>query len=215
MVRLRIDRTLTTAAAGTGRLAGPAGSGHRARAPHRHRGCRAVCAFAGFALLAAVGVSAVPASVALASSSSVLNWTEQAPATSPSARNSAAMAYDAATGNVVLFGGEGKSGNVLDGTWAWDGTTWTRPAPATSPPAVWGAAMAYDAATGNVVLFGGADKSGIDLGGTWTWNGATWTRQTPKSSPPPRDDAAMAYDAATGNVVLFGGFSGRRTSRLG
>ena len=37
------------------------------------------------------------------------------------------MAYDAATGNVVLFGLGKRS--VLDGTWTWDGSTWTKQAP--------------------------------------------------------------------------------------
>ena len=75
------------------------------------------------------------------------------------------MAYDAATGNVVLFGGLGKR-SVLDGTWTWDGSTWTKQAP-DQPASPGGASMAYDAATGNVVLFGG--RGGGVLGDTWTW----------------------------------------------
>jgi hypothetical protein len=77
------------------------------------------------------------------------------------------MAYDAATGNVVLFGGYG-TGGYSDATWTWDGSTWTKQAPASHPPARYGAAMAYDAATGNVVLFGGQGTPGIK-DGTWTW----------------------------------------------
>ena len=37
-------------------------------------------------------------------------WTQQSPATSPSARYSTSMAYDSATGNVVLFGGFDSTG---------------------------------------------------------------------------------------------------------
>ena len=76
------------------------------------------------------------------------------------------MAYDAATGNVVLFGGY--DGNAYGDTWTWDGSTWTQQAPATSPGARYGAVMADDAATGNVVLFGGADIK-LVLDDTWTW----------------------------------------------
>jgi hypothetical protein len=43
------------------------------------------------------------------------------------------MAYDAAHGEVVLFGGAGEG--VLNDTWIWDGTTWTEQHPSTVPPA--------------------------------------------------------------------------------
>ena len=135
-------------------------------------------------------------------------WTRQAPATSPGARDFAAMAYDAATGTAVLFGGQNSTGRVLGDTWTWDGTTWTKQHPAASPRPRFGAVMAYDAATGNVVLFGGdsGSKSGNGvLGSTWIWDGTTWTEQHPAASPPARVNAAMAYDAATSTAVLFGG----------
>jgi hypothetical protein len=131
-------------------------------------------------------------------------WTQQHPATSPPAREYAAMAYDAATGTVVLFGG-GNSRRSFAGTWTWDGTTWTRQHPATSPPAGDGASMAYDAATGTVVLFGGCGRGSTYFDGTWTWDGTTWTKQTPTVHPSARCDAAMAYDGATGTEVLFSG----------
>jgi hypothetical protein len=44
-------------------------------------------------------------------------WTKQHPATSPQGRAAAAMAYDAATGTAVLFGG-GNGGSFGD-TWIW------------------------------------------------------------------------------------------------
>ena len=133
-------------------------------------------------------------------------WTQQHPATAPPARFWASMAYDAATGNVVLFGGRDASGRDIADTWTWDGTTWTQQHPATSPSSREGSSMAYDAATGTVVLFGGLKQNGNGaFNGTFTWDGTTWTRQAPVTKPPARWGAAMAYDAATGTVVLFGG----------
>jgi hypothetical protein len=132
-------------------------------------------------------------------------WTQQHPAVSPPALNraSAAMAYDAATGTVVL--------SEVDGsTWTWNGTTWTQQTPAASPPARFGAAMAYDTATGTVVLFGGQSSTGHLLADTWTWDGTTWTQQAPATSPHFRYDTTMAYDATTGTVVLFGGTATNR-----
>ena len=158
-------------------------------------------------MLAAVGIlGALPPAVASASPQQALGWTEQAPAVSPSARAWPSMAYDAATGTVVLFGGWDGTSRVSD-TWTWNGATWTKQAPAVHPFARFGGAMAYDAATGTVVLFGGYGygKADIFFGDTWTWNGTTWTEQHPATSPPGRWGAAMAYDAATGTVVLFGG----------
>ena len=79
------------------------------------------------------------------------------------------MAYDAATGTVVLFGGR-RAGLAVNDTWVWNGATWTRQFPKTSPPARTAASMAYDAATGNVVLFGGLNGAGVrPLNDTWTW----------------------------------------------
>jgi hypothetical protein len=78
------------------------------------------------------------------------------------------MAYDGATGNVVLFGGDNGSRALRD-TWTWDGSTWTKQAPATSPAARVFASMAYDAATGNVVLFGGNNVGPRSFDDTWTW----------------------------------------------
>jgi hypothetical protein len=130
-------------------------------------------------------------------------WIKQHPATHPLARQSASMAYDAATGNVVMFGGQhGSGGPPLRSTWVWDGSTWTQQHPVARPSGRWEASMAYDAATGNVVLFSGSGL-GAD---TWVWDGSTWMKQHPVTSPSARFSASTAYDAATGNVVLFGGY---------
>jgi hypothetical protein len=113
------------------------------------------------------------------------------------------MAYDTATGGIVLFGGSANS-NDLNDTWTFNGTTWAQLSPTTSPPARAYASMAYDPATGGVVLFGGSGTSS-DLSDTWTFNGTTWAQLSPATSPRARDGASMAYDPATGDMVLFGG----------
>ena len=161
------------------------------------------------AFLTALGVPGVSQAAPLASSPSVLNWTKQHPPISPSARWDTAMAYDAATGTTVLFGGEKDrpGGTGLSGTWTWNGSAWAYHSLAIHPSARGNVAMAY-AATGTVVLFGGESSNGRVLGDTWAWDGSTWTKQHPATSPPARLNASMAYDAATATVVLFGGHSG-------
>jgi hypothetical protein len=144
--------------------------------------------------------------------SSGQGWSQLFPTTSPSPRESPAMAYDGAAGNIVLFGGSNANSNGIfyNDTWIWDGTTWTQQFPAISPPVRQFGAMAYDAATRTVVLFGGFDGYTNPLGDTWTWNGLTksWTQHFPATSPSPRQPAMMAYDDATKTVVLFSGSDG-------
>ena len=82
----------------------------------------------------------------------------------PPARTEAAMAYDAADGTLVLFGGEGRSGSLGD-TWTWDGSAWTQAHPSTSPPPLAGAKMAYDPVSHDLVLTGGARIQGSPFDG--------------------------------------------------
>ena len=116
MDQIRISRRLITAAA-CARFARPV----RAGVPRRPRGpgwAGSVAVLAG--VLAAFGVSGAWQSAAVASSSLVLNWTRQTPATSPPVLSGQPMAYDAATGNVVLFGGLNGAGvRPLNDTWTW------------------------------------------------------------------------------------------------
>ncbi|HEX4060516.1 MAG TPA: hypothetical protein VHY58_05785 [Streptosporangiaceae bacterium] len=83
----------------------------------------------------------------------------QASTAGPAAQPGAQMAYDATSGQLVLFGGADHQ--KLGVTWVWNGSDWVKQNPATKPPALRGAAMAYDAATGDVVMFGGDNGHGV------------------------------------------------------
>jgi hypothetical protein len=115
-------------------------------------------------------------------------------------RTGAAMAYDAQTKQVVLFGGD-----ALNDTWAWDGHTWTQLFPASSPPTRRDASMVYDAVTKQIILFGGIGVTGTALDDTWAWDGTNWTPLSSAVSPPARAQASMVYDAQHQQIVLFGG----------
>lgn len=144
------------------------------------------------------------------------SWTQLHPLTSPPDREWATMAYDAARGQVVLFGGiGGADDNALDDTWIWNGTTWTQETPSTAPVARYLSAMGYDPVGGDVVLFGGSVCTDVtvtppynkcaDGNDTWTWDGTTWTQQTPSTSPLPRDGATLTIDPGSGQLLLAGG----------
>ena len=150
------------------------------------------------ALLLAVFTAFVMApSAALAQS---VAWAQRL-VSSPSPRLDPDMAYDAARGVTVLFGG---FNNLFYGdTWVWNGVAWTQRM-VSGPSARYSHAMAYDSARGVTVLFGGYNNI-PNNGETWEWNGTAWTQRV-VSGPSPRYSHAMAYDSARGVTVLFGGF---------
>jgi hypothetical protein len=92
-------------------------------------------------------------------------WSKVKLAAAPSARQDASLAYDAALGVTVLFGGDGPAGTLAD-TWVWDGATWQRVTPASAPGARSEGTAAYDAASQHLVEFGGTDGTGVALAST-------------------------------------------------
>jgi hypothetical protein len=161
--------------------------------------------------LGVIGVLVIACVVVLAAGPRVADaaaaattWTNVAPASSPSPRIDGAAAYDAATKQLVVFGGVDSADDFLADTWTWNGATWKQWSPPASPSPRGGAQMAYDTATGQLILFGG--NTGTGSSETWTWTGSTWTQLHPAASPPPESSEAMAYDPATKQILIFGGF---------
>lgn len=148
----------------------------------------------------------VTASVALLTGCGQLRSSAEAGATVPSPRASAGVAYDAARGNVVLFGGG--AATWLGDTWTWDGRSWQQQKPSAAPSPRGAAAMAFDPSTGRVILFGGIgerDRSGetkrTDM---WAWDGTTWTQLHPAAVPPATfGGALMAFDPVSQHVILL------------
>jgi len=148
------------------------------------------------------------------------SWSRAAPGSSPSPRDSFAMAYDPATGLIVLFGGEIWSTSCschvyVNETWTWDGSTWTQQQPANSPSARVDSRIAYDSASGTLILFGGSSGSSSSLTETWSWDGANWTQLSPANAPTSRQGSTMAAHAQSGTDVLFGGVNQTCTTSHG
>ena len=142
----------------------------------------------------------------------------------PAARAGAAMAYDPATGDVVMFGGTGSDGQALAGTWLWDGSGWSEAGPADSPPARYGAEMAWDPQSQRVILLGGTGGSGCSVGsassGTvsstggctqlqdaWAWDGSDWSQIALGHGTGQLGDytlagASLATDPTSGKLIL-------------
>ncbi|MEZ4364802.1 MAG: hypothetical protein R2939_00780 [Kofleriaceae bacterium] len=146
------------------------------------------------------------------------SWREYAGARPP-ARDRAAIAFDPARGEIVVFGGRSSpvesdpcqvGSNLLADTWLWDGAAWQQAAPAVVPQARRDATLVADSTHGVVLLVGGND--GCDeLDDTWSWDGAAWTRVAEGAAAiTSRFSAAAAFDPVSGEVVLFGGRRGNQ-----
>ena len=135
--------------------------------------------------------------------------------TAPSPREDAAVAYDAADHEVVLFGGytdyPGGSPYLLNDTWTYASGVWTNVtssagnAPA---PRLYGV-LTYDSADQEVILFGGDSLVfGLTLSDTWAFYQGTWHDITPVVGTPPPDTgtAAAAYDPATHSLICHVGY---------
>ncbi len=129
-------------------------------------------------------------------------WVQLSPAHSPPPTEQAAMAYDGASGQLVMFGGETPS-VVSAATWIWNGSDWSQAAPASAPPARLGESLAFDSSHGQLLMFGGVN--GVLMGDTWNWNGSNWVNLNPATHPSARSFAAMAYDTGFGQLVLSSG----------
>jgi hypothetical protein len=134
-------------------------------------------------------------------------WADLSPSPHPPALSGGALAYDAADGYLLLFGGG--VGTVsgyatyhpVNYTWAYDASSdvWTNESRTRAPPASDQWAMAYDPAGGYVVAFGGGSNQ------TWAYAHGAWTELNPMVSPRARYLPCMAYDSEDGYVLLFGG----------
>jgi hypothetical protein len=138
-------------------------------------------------------------------SSAAATWSRLS-ITAPTPWRGMTIAFDANRKVVVLFGGTGETGMVLNETWEFDGKSWSKIATAHMPPARFWHGMAYDAARSKVVLFGGwqTDNGGA-LSDTWEYDGKDWT-QIQTANPGARGyGPGMVYDTCRKKVVLFGG----------
>jgi hypothetical protein len=133
------------------------------------------------------------------------NWTQLHPAHSPDARAPGQLAFDAATGKVLLFGGDSLIHH--DDTWEWDGSDWKQVTSASgqAPSVRADQLMVYDPAQRVVVLFGGATSD--SYADVWIWDGSSWWPATAVPDPPARFGTYAAWDTDRGAVLIVGGES--------
>jgi galactose oxidase-like protein len=147
------------------------------------------------------------------------SWTQLTTNVSPPARFYSSLVWDDASGNLLLFGGNGTaSTGFLNDTWSFAHGQWKQLAPASSPPARASFGMVYDGHDGYVLLVDGEQFRtltnpssntyvGADFNDSWKFSGGTWSKLNTTDNPSARDSFGITYDASLGSVVLFGGFN--------
>ena len=132
------------------------------------------------------------------------NWTQLLPAASPPARSDYSMAYDAASSQLLLFGGFTGSGSYLSDTWEFNGTRWSLVTSHLAPEGREGGSMVYDSATGRVLLIGGTNASSGAVPGTWSFYGGQWHAGALVGTTP-LEHFGLLTALGNGTPILFGG----------
>ena len=137
------------------------------------------------------------------------NWTGTVGA-APAARWGAAVAYDAALGAIVLFGG--RNGTTFFGdTWTLGASGWL-PMPMAKAPSPRTSSAAYDTRSGNLYVFGGGFRSlgptpgpWVGYNDTWLLRPTSWLNETANFGPGPNASGTVVYDDGDRVTLLLGG----------
>lgn len=126
-----------------------------------------------------------------------------APGPTPRYALEGATAWDAARGQVVLFGGADPRAHELGDTWTWDGAAWTHHEVQRGPGPRYGHALSYDPGLGEVILLGGWAGGGLDE--LWSWDGARWRELQLVGGPGKLYHHTLVYDPGRRVHWVFGG----------
>ena len=131
------------------------------------------------------------------------------PSTSPPRRNFNAMAYDAASDRVLVWGCYSVHPDDVS-IWSYDFNTNTwqekKPGEGVHPLSRDYTVMTYDVESDRTILYGG-----VPLGDeTWAYayKTNTWTKLEPSTVPSKLSRHAIVYSTAADRVILFGGLIG-------
>ena len=125
-------------------------------------------------------------------------------AVAPSYRSNPEMAWDAADGYVLLFGGNSVTGALETDTWTYLNGTWTNITSSVigHPPPIARAFMNYDPSTNSVILFGGYLLGVSYVNYTWSYHKDKWTNLTSTADGPPTSDfTSVASDPSDGELL--------------
>jgi PKD repeat protein len=132
-------------------------------------------------------------------------WVLLSPSFAPPEVVYAAMAYDAADGYIVLFGGYTYAFGFSAETWELYSGQWWAVSPKNPPLARYIASMVYVPSLSGVLLFGGFNLDDNLVNDTWTFSNGAWVMDAPATAPPVRDSMALALDGTGVTPILIAG----------
>ncbi len=135
-------------------------------------------------------------------------WKKRAPAGASPARALATWVYSPAHRGMLLMGGAGEDGRLLDDAHVWTSTSGWRAVVGPLEPPRQSAAVAEADAAGHVLYSGGRDRADV-RDALWSSEGLGWRSVGRELAwPAARARAASAIEASTGRWVVFGGSVG-------
>ena len=120
----------------------------------------------------------------------------------PSPRSRHTLAYESATGRVVMVGGrDDTTRSTLGDAWSWDGARWTPlMGGATAPEPRASAALVADADSGRLLLFGGVSPPRGMVTDLWTWSQSGWAQWQPADRAA-QQAVGPAFTAVRGSFI--------------
>jgi N-acetylneuraminic acid mutarotase len=128
-------------------------------------------------------------------------WTRMEPEVSPPSRYYHAMAYDAESDRVILWGGYGPVPIDVSSVWAYDynADVWEELESSGVPSPVGYGAMVYDATADRITLYAGKELWAFD------YDTNTWIQLSESPLPGKLFYHAMVYSGEADRVITFGG----------
>ncbi|MCI4357701.1 MAG: PKD domain-containing protein [Thermoplasmata archaeon] len=136
-------------------------------------------------------------------------WVPLSPSAPPLGVAFPAMAYDPASGHIVLFGG--CAGFVclgaIQSTYELYSGQWWQIQPTGPPVNRSQSSMVYVPSLQRLVLFGGFNQTVVPLGDTWEFYGGSWQLLSAAGGPSARGDSGLSLDPTGQTPILVGGES--------
>jgi N-acetylneuraminic acid mutarotase len=130
-------------------------------------------------------------------------WTKMEPEISPPGRYYHAMAYDAESDRVILWGGRGPVPVEVSSVWAYDynADSWEELESSGAPSPSGNAAMTYATSVDRIILYAKHELW------TFDYNTNTWMLLSDEPLPGELTYQTMVYSGEADRVILFGGES--------